>query len=193
MKSIPKTEECQTAPEEPVGERPETSPGGPAEGLAKALQDAQPALRRLLASHHVTPEEGDELMQEATLILLEKLAEGHPIDSPAGYLLGTLRRLCRTRFRRWPRRHLVFLSEPALERSAKAAPGGFRALEARLDLHSLLQHLKPRPRSLLLCRFREGMTRDEAARATGYRTASVVKTNRRTLHKLREIALEGSI
>ena len=134
--------------------------------------------RAITAWFGIPAEDGEDLLQEAMLIFLRKRQQ---ICSPEAWLAVTLRRRCLMYWRRRRRSLLRQVDSAVLELIAEEGPIAQETSDLLHDLERILQQLPDRCRSLLLLRYRQGLSPAEAARSLGYRTSGIYKILERCL------------
>ena len=159
------------------------------DGLELLLARFKPRARAITASYRIPAEDGEDLLQEALLTFLHKRAE---IYNPEAWLAAALRRRCLMYWR--ARRHSLLLQvdTSVLELMAQGGQTSQESVDLRLDLNRALCRLSDRCRSLLVARYRQGLSPSEAARSLGYRASGVYKLLERCLTAItRRLTLAG--
>lgn len=146
-----------------------------------ALREIEPQLRQVLGRHSIPNDDGQDLIQDALLILLSRLRMPHrPVERPAGFLLGILRRLC---IAYWRNRR--FRGEESLDGRDPGYPPQQLQVEARRLLHQLLGEVNSRHRRLVLLRLMAGYEAAEVAAGSGVAPSSVRKSIQRACQRMR--------
>jgi len=150
--------------------------------FARLFEQARPRLQAVLKSYGVTPEDREDVLQEAILALWRKRVQ---IKDYEAWLLSALRTECLRYRRRAGRQIYSALDVPALERLA--GHDGFAETDPSLhqDLRRLIQRLPARHQALIHLRYGLGLTPEETASRLGYRLSSLKKTTTRCLQALR--------
>jgi RNA polymerase sigma-70 factor, ECF subfamily len=166
---------------------PSTPPASATGGdeLARAFAEQRPALRRLLRSFKIPPEDAEDLLQKTLLLAVMKQRE---IERPGAWLFGTLRTLCAVycRKRRKETWRVHELDAPGGELLVPpVAPEGQQQRERRLLLAELARGLPPHQRRVLMLRYQLGMQDVEVAAATGLAPISVRRTSLRAVERMR--------
>jgi RNA polymerase sigma-70 factor (ECF subfamily) len=146
------------------------------------VSETQPGLLRLARSRGLDDAAAWDVIQQAYVSVY---LEARELTDPESWLRTVVRR----RSLDWHRREL---SESAKRAGAQALAfvfaGGRRlSLDERIALRRALATLGPRLRLLVLYRYFEGYSEEEAARRAGYSPASAKKTLTRALAKLRRV------
>ncbi|MCB1037000.1 MAG: RNA polymerase sigma factor [Acidobacteria bacterium] len=146
-----------------------------------ALQEIEPQLRQVLSRHSIPIEDGQDLIQDALLVLLGRLRIPHrPIERPAGFLLGILRRLCIAYWRQRRAR-----AEDPIEGLELGYPPQQAQVENRRLLQQLLGDLNRRHRRLVILRLVAGYEAVEVADGSGVAPGSVRKSIQRACERMR--------
>ncbi len=156
---------------------------------SKITEDLMPRLqaaaRRILRMKGIPREEGEDLVQEALLITVQRWED---VINPEAWFVGTLRRRCGLYWRqvkkareRWPTS-----DQQADGRDSAAVAPGQWAAEARWDLRRLASALSKRERRLLWLRYALGWKWADVADALGVDRNSVGSIGRRALRRLKE-------
>lgn len=151
----------------------------------KGVLDAlRPRMLAVLASYHIPSADGEDLLQEAILITLERWNQ---IENVHGWLLAVLRHRCSIYQRRrlcWQR--LVEPMDPdELQAIAVPLDPPQELCDIHCDLLKLFRNLDVGERRLLELRFAEELGRNEVASELGCHPANVTKVLRRVLTRLR--------
>lgn len=123
------------------------------------------------------PQDADDLLQDAVLVVLEKGMDG--VANPEAWLLGILRNKI-LRYRRWQARQRSLLQLLARVFVESEPPPQLRQ-DAVHDLLALTAHLPPRAVMVLWLRVALGRKPREVARNLRCRPDSVRKLTRRAL------------
>jgi RNA polymerase sigma factor (sigma-70 family) len=165
---------------------PDENPAPPL-SFDEFLKEAEPRLKRLLATYRIPAEDAEDVLQQTLLALLYQWDR---VRDPECWLLGTLKRHCLMYWRNQRRRIYSAVDSTVLELVSGPAPQ--EKAEMIADLNSLLDRLPSRCRSLLRLRFRLGYEAPEVARRLGYQTSSIGKIINRCLAALsRELLAAG--
>ena len=148
------------------------------EGLERLLENFRPRARAIVNSYRIPEEDGDDLLQEALLTFLHKRDQ---IYSPEAWLAATLRRCCLMYWRSRRRSLLRQVDASVLELMAETGQTPQESVDLRYDLNRALGRLPDRCRSLLVARYRQGLSPSEAARSLGYRSSGIYKILERCL------------
>ena len=151
------------------------------EGVEHLLLSFKPRARAITASFRIPPEDGEDLLQEALLTFLHKRDE---IFCPEAWLAATLKRRCLMYWRSRRRNLLRQVDASILELLAGGEEGPQQSIDARCDLDRLLCEVPEKCRSLLVARYREGLTPSETAQSLGYRRSGIYKLIERCLSAL---------
>lgn len=148
------------------------------EGLERLLESFKPRARAITASYRIPEEDGEDLLQEALLTFLHKRDQ---IYSQEAWLAATLRRRCLMYWRARRRSLLRQVDVSVLELMAQGGQTPQESVDLRHDLNRALCRLPARCRSLLLARYRQGLSPSETARSLGYRSSGIYKLLERCL------------
>lgn len=151
--------------------------------FARLFAHVRPRTQALLHRYQMSPEDGEDILQEALLALWRKRVQ---VKDYEAWLRSALRMECLRHRRRASRQIYSAVDEPALERLAEH--DGFAEADPGLhqDLQRLLRRLSARHQALLHLRYGLGLTPEETAARLGYRLASLKKTTTRCLQALRK-------
>jgi len=157
--------------------------------LEAFLEKVKPRLMRVLACYRIPVDDAQDVLQETLLALVYQWER---VRDPETWLMGALKRRC---LMYWRARHRRFYSavEPVILEwlSPPVAPAQEQA-DLRCDLERLIGRLRPRCRSLLDLRFRQGYEPPEVAERLGYSASSIGKVTMRCLAALsRELLAAG--
>jgi RNA polymerase sigma factor (sigma-70 family) len=145
-----------------------------------ALREIEPQLRQTLGRFGIPLEDGEDLLQDSLLILLERCRQAErPVERPAGFLLGVLRRRCVMYWRQRRARR----EEPLIAVEVRLEPGQEQVEQGRY-IRQLLGAVGARYRRLLLLRLALGYSPEEVASMTGLARASVRKSVLRARHRI---------
>jgi len=159
------------------------------EPLNRLLEKIRPGLERVLRHYDVPPEDAEDILQDAQLVLLYKW---DTIQNPEAWLIGTLRKKCIVYWRKRRSRTceamdatiLELLSEPERPAQAKA--------DLSRDMGRVLVKLPQRCQRLLRLRYGMGYGPSEVAEKMGYKPSSIRKITNRCLAALgRELTTAG--
>lgn len=146
--------------------------------LELLLSSFKPRARAITSSFRIPAQDGEDLLQDALLTLVNKR---HEIYSPEAWLAATLRKRCLMYWRSRRRSLLRQVDAAVLELIAAETPAPQEAVDLRHDLDNALRQLPARCRSLLIARYQKGLTPSEAARSLGYRFSGIYKLLERCL------------
>jgi RNA polymerase sigma factor (sigma-70 family) len=137
----------------------------------------------VLYSYRIPADDGEDVVQTTLLLAVAKWSD---IRDPEAWLVGTLRKRC-ILYWRTRRSHMEY-TQPIeeMDRAYYVEPDQTRR-ELFADLGKVWHHLPPTQRKLLVLRFREGMSPQEAAQEVGLAHTSVRKTTNRAFERLREV------
>jgi RNA polymerase sigma factor (sigma-70 family) len=138
----------------------------PGERLLLALERTRSRLKATLATFGLSPEDGQDLIQDLALLALTRYSD---IRNMEGWLIGTAWNRCLMRVR--SRRRRVYVAIETLEKEPASAPAQDRSI-LQLDLEDGLSSLKPRHKDVVVLRM-AGYRWAEIARETGYAVTSV--------------------
>jgi RNA polymerase sigma factor (sigma-70 family) len=151
------------------------------------LERLGPRLRAVGTQYHLSPQETEDLRQDALMALVARWDE---IEEPEAWLVGTFKHLCQKRVRSWHWRKLERVDPGDLERMAGAAVAAPQTL--RLDLERLVRALPPRQRHLLRL-YCLGLTSTEVNERLGARQAGSCNRDRlRAIARLRQLTSRRS-
>lgn len=146
----------------------------------------RPRAAVLLSRYRIPPQDGEDLLQQALLVLFTKHRE---VRCPEAWVLGTLRNQCLRYWRRRRRRPWDPIDDDLLERLGEPKPSGQELGDLRRDLSTALARLPERHRTVVRLRFGLGLKPEEIASRTAYRPTSIRKILSRCLEALgRELA-----
>lgn len=148
------------------------------EGLERLLESFRSRARAITASYRIPEEDGEDLLQEALLTFLHKRDGVH---KPEAWLAATLRRRCLMYWRTRRRSLLKQVDTSILELMAQRGQTPQEGVDLRLDLNRALGRVPDRCRSLLVARYRQGLSPSEMARSLGYRSSGIYKLLERCL------------
>jgi len=151
--------------------------------LEEILERIEPKLKRILFRHRIPPQDADDLVQEALLIMVSKAGT---IRNPEAWLLATLSNRCIMYWRRHRSRLWDQVDTAILELLADNEAPTQERNDIRYDLEALVAELPDRCQSLLRLRYGLGCTEEETAERTGYCKSSIRKVTRRCLASLTE-------
>jgi RNA polymerase sigma factor (sigma-70 family) len=147
------------------------------ERVIQALEAVHPRLVRILAAFRLSPEEAEDVMQDALVAALTRITEIRALEP---WLVGTLCNLSRLRVRRRCKRQEIAYEAVFFK---TAQPPEQEQLCLRLDLERSLALLPPGQRQILELRA-AGYGPREVAAETGYAKCSLGKLARRALRRL---------
>ncbi len=150
-------------------------------GLERLLVSFRPRARAITATYRIPEEDGDDLLQEALLTFLHKRDQ---VVNPEAWLATTLRRRCLMYWRTRRRSLLTQVDTSVLELMAQEGQTPQERVDLRLDLNRALCRVPLRCRSLLVARYRQGLSPSETARSLGYRSSGIYKLFERCLTAL---------
>ena len=150
----------------------------PEDDFEVLLASFKPRARAITATFGIAPEDGEDLLQEALLTYLHKRDEVH---SPEAWLAATLRKRCLMFWRSRRRSVLRQVDTTILELFADGQTSGQETADLRSDLNRTLRKLPDHCRSLLVLRYRTGLSPTEAAKSMGYRSSGIYKVLERCL------------
>lgn len=137
----------------------------PTDRLAEdLLVRVSPRLRAILARYRIPHPDGEDLLQDALVLMVRK---GSALRDPEAYLVTTLRYRCLMFWRSHGRRRHEVMEEAVLEALAEPQPPGQEAAGLRHDLRRILADLPPRRRRLIRLRYGLGYTVREVAEHLG--------------------------
>jgi RNA polymerase sigma factor (sigma-70 family) len=145
------------------------------------IERVHPRLRRVLSRYRIPPQDAEDLIQEAFLILVTKWGT---VQNPEAWLLATLANRCIIYWRKSRSRLWDLVDGVVLELLAEAGPPAQDGMDLRMDLEALVANLPDRCRSLLRLRYQLGCTTTETAEKTGYCRSSIRKVTRRCIAAL---------
>lgn len=154
---------------------------GPGYSFEDFVQKVRPRLRRILSRYRIPPQDSEDLMQEAYLILVTKWGT---IQNPEAWIVATLANRCIIYWRKSRSRLWDLVDGAVLELISEAGPATQDAVDLRVDLESLVANLPERCRSLLRLRYQLGCTTTETAERTGNCRSSIRKVTRRCISAL---------
>lgn len=150
------------------------------ERVLQTLQAVRPRLVRILAAFRLSPEEAEDVMQDALVAALTRVREIRDLEP---WLVGTLCNLSRLRIRRRCKRQEIAYEAVVPE---AARPPEQERLCLRLDLERSLALLSPGQRKILELRA-AGYGPKEVAAETGYAKGSLQKLAWRAIRRLAAI------
>ncbi|MEP7012040.1 MAG: sigma-70 family RNA polymerase sigma factor [Acidobacteriota bacterium] len=145
------------------------------------VEKIRPRLRKILSRYRIPPQDADDLMQEAFLILVTKWGT---VQNPEAWILATLANRCIIYWRKSRSRLWDLVDGVVLELLADGGPPIQEGIDLRVDLEALVANLPDRCRSLLRMRYQLGCTTTETAEKTGYCRSSIRKVTRRCISAL---------
>lgn len=151
------------------------------EGLKDWLEGLRPRLSAILRTYGIPPEDAEDLLQQALLVLVYRSSS---VRQPDRWLAGVLRKKCLMYWRGRRRRLDEAVDRETLDwLSTPTRPIQEREDQLR-DLSSLLAQLSPRCQRLIRLRFVLGLEPEEVARRMGYQPTSMAKVTSRCLAEL---------
>lgn len=151
--------------------------------LEQLLAETEGQVEYLFHRYRIPPQDAEDLLQDSLLAYVMKASE---VQSPAPWLLQTLKNQCVTFWRR-RRRWLYEEIDSALLQDT-GDNGVAAAQDWRCDLRRAISRLPERCRSILQLRYSLGFDTMEMAGQLGYREGSVRKAEMRCISALtREI------
>ena len=176
------------APVDPLGQHlfAGAGPRGEAadDALLELLDDSREPLRALFRQLGIKPEDSADLLQTAMLVVALRW---RGIRNPLGYLLGTVKRLSKVRWRELRSEGAVLL---ALSRLEGAGAGEIPQLEVerRLEARQLLARVPAPARRILELYYGEEMSWQEVARELDCSAAAARQAASRAVRRLRRYA-----
>jgi RNA polymerase sigma factor (sigma-70 family) len=150
-----------------------------AEEIGALLPALRSPLRRLFHRYRVTPDEGEDILQDALVILLQ---EWPSVLYPARYLLGTVRNQIARHLQRRVSERLVQLSAEHLDEFISEP---LCHVEMRRDVRRLLSRLPSPAQQVVVLRYGADLKHREIAEAVGQTEAGVRQLLCRSLRRLR--------
>jgi RNA polymerase sigma factor (sigma-70 family) len=160
----------------PRAAAPDTRSAATLPALLAALR--QP-LRQLLRRLHISPQDGEDIVQDA---LYSLLCHWRQVANPAGYLFATVRRLAAIHLRRLAAERLVQVAYHALPNLATESPAA--RIERRRDVHRFLSRLPLHVRHIALLHYGAGLTYREIAAELGHSEPAIRQLVSRGLRRL---------
>jgi len=161
---------------------PSRTPGSALEAL---LEEMRPRIRRVLYTHHIPPEDAEDLLQET---LLTAFVKWDTILVKDAWFLGALRRKCLVYWRRRRYDLLQGVDAEILEMLAAPQPPLQEQDERLWDLKTLILALPPRYRAMMWLRYGLGLQHDEVADRLGLRRTSVRKLVSRMVERIQKLS-----
>ncbi len=141
----------------------------------------RPRALGLFRRYRIPPQDGDDLLQQALLVLFTKYRE---VRYPEAWILGTLRNQCLRYWRQRRKRPWDALDEESLDRLREPLRPGQELWDLRRDLELAAARLSERHRTVLRLRFSLGWKTEEIASRLDYQPASIRKILSRCLQAL---------
>lgn len=157
--------------------------------LANLLASLTPKLLRVTASYRIPGHEGEDLVQEAFLALIQQREEIHNYEA---WLVFVVKRQCLMHLRRKRRQITDAIDSALLEAVAESSQDRPEDRLFRTDLENALKTLSPNCQELLRARYLEEQDTRTIAARLGYRESSVRKVCARCLQKLVQAFDQGS-
>lgn len=149
--------------------------------LNDLLQKTRPKLERVLRTYEVPPEDAEDILQDAHLILLHKWDK---IRSPENWLIGTVKKKCIMYWRKRRGSLCDAVDSAILDLLSVPQPPAQERRNLTVDLNRVLSRLSSRCRALLRLRYGLGYGPTEVAEQLGYRDSSIRKVTNRCLATL---------
>lgn len=149
--------------------------------IARLLETLAPRLLRVVASYRIPRHEGEDLVQEAFMALIQ---QAENIRNPEAWLVFVVKRQCLMHLRRKRRQITDAVDSAILEAVAEASQDRPEDRLFRTDLESVLATLSPKCQELLRARYLEEQDTECIAERFGYKESSVRKLCARCLEKL---------
>lgn len=149
------------------------------------LQQAKPGLARTLARYRIPPPDGEDLVQDALLLLFAKWQN---VEHPAHWLVVAVRLICLDYQKRMSRRRTMAVDPHLLEQLAGATPNRQANRDRFRDLALHIRSLPPRQRRVLRLAYGLGLDTHELAERLGGKPDSQLRARRRAVDRLRELA-----
>jgi RNA polymerase sigma factor (sigma-70 family) len=161
----------------------------PSVTLTEFLKDMEPKLKRLLALYRIPPEDAEDVLQQALLVLLYQWDR---VREPETWLTGTLKRHCLMYWRIKRRRIYSAVDAAVLDWLSEPVAPSQEKTELMCDLENMVDRLPERCRYILRLRYRLGFQTNELAIKLGYQASSIGKITTRCLAALaRELLSAG--
>ncbi len=149
--------------------------------LTTVLEHLEPELRRVLLRFRIPAQDAEDLIQDTLLVFLTKRAS---IESPAPWLLATLRNRCLVYWRSRRRRLIEAIDAGLLEVVAGGQQGNQDRRDLARDLSGAVSQLPNRCRSILRLRYGLECGAPEIAERLGYRPDTIRQATLRCLSAL---------
>jgi RNA polymerase sigma-70 factor (ECF subfamily) len=162
------------------------SPGRTDAALARVLEDLRPRLHRYCARMAGSVIDGEDILQEAFLKILESFPGFTAVDNPGGWTFRVTHRVALDFLRRRARRSPLAEEEEVMDMADERAEVDAR-LAAAAGLATFMQLSVPQRSSVILMDVL-GYTLDEIAEITGASQAAVKSSLHRGRASLRELA-----
>lgn len=140
------------------------------------LRCVAPRLRAILARHRIPHPDGEDVLQDALVLLIRK---GETLRDPEAYLVSTLQYRCLMYWRKQGRRRHEAMETVALETLAAPEPPGQERANLKHDLRRAFAHLSKARKRLVRLRYVLGYTVREVAAHLGAEPESV---RQRSIH-----------
>jgi RNA polymerase sigma factor (sigma-70 family) len=155
--------------------------------LARLLHDSRAALKALFRASRLSPPDGEDILQEAQMILLRRFRYTQDVTDPPSFLCGTVKNGIQRHFERQRRERCVRVDAARLEGlGGSACPQ--RQSDSRHNARKLLARLPRRSRRIVEMRYGPGLSSRDIARQAGGSETGVRKTASRGLQRLRRYA-----
>lgn len=155
------------------------------EELSAVLEQARPRLAQNLARYRIPPPDGEDLVQDALLLLFAKWQN---VEHPAHWLVVAVRLICLDYQKRTSRRRTMAVDPHVLEELAGATPNRQANRDRFRDLALHMRLLPPRQRHVLRLAYGLGLDAHELAARLGGKPDSQLLAQRRAADRLRELA-----
>src|SRR3979411_1670798 len=152
------------------------------ESLNILLKNSRPRLERVLRNFEITPEDAEDILQDAQLTLLYKWDK---IRSPENWLVGTVKKKCIMYWRKRRGSLCEAVDTAILDLISPPQAPAQEKTELTYDLNRVLSRLSTRCRSLLRLRYGLGYGPTEVAGQVGYPTSSIRQVPNRCLAALK--------
>jgi RNA polymerase sigma factor (sigma-70 family) len=153
----------------------------PSDEIETMISRLQPRLARLFSHVHIPPQDAEDILQEALLVLVSKREQ---VKSPELWLAGTVRNHCLLYWRARRRRLYENVDAGLLDLVAIPQQAAQERSDASRDLAAVISQLPARCRSILKLRYAFGCGAPEVAERLGYRPSSIRKVTLRCLSAL---------
>jgi RNA polymerase sigma factor (sigma-70 family) len=148
--------------------------------LGETIRAMGPFVRSVLRAHNIPSTDAADLLQDIFLVYVVKHEE---VEAVKPWLAAVARRRCLQFWGRRRRSREIGLAELSPETPAPATDQN--GMNSRLDLARAMEDPTPRARELVSLRYWEGCDKREVADRSGLAEASIDKTTRRILGRIR--------